>query len=126
MMLQLPYALNILILVPVCWSLARDRGRPMLDTFQGKLENSDGLRWLLFSLWTAILLGSIAGLFEPVRMAPLLAVQIVYKSLWLLLFIRPLARARGLAAVPWGITGVFLVIVLVWPYFFLAAWRAGP
>ena len=124
-MLRIPYAINIAILVPVCLSLARERGRPRLATFQGKVENSEGLRWLLFSLWTAILLGSIAGLFEPVRLAPLLAVQIIYKAIWLLAFVLPLARTRGLTAVPWGITSSFIFIVLVWPYFFLTAWHTG-
>lgn len=124
-MLELPYALNILILVPVCLSLARHDGGANLEVLERKVANSDGLRWLLLSLWTTILLGSVVGLFEPVRMAPLLAVQIVYKSIWLLTFILPLARAEGLAAIPRAITAVFVFIVLVWPFFFVAAWRAG-
>ncbi len=121
MLLQLPYALNILILVPVCVSLARHDGGPTIEVFERKVSDSAGLRWLLFSLWTAILLGSVVGLFEPVRMAPLLAVQVVYKLIWLLTFILPVARARGLAAIPRAITLVFLVIVLVWPFFLVAA-----
>lgn len=118
-MLKVPYALNILILVPVCWSLASGTA----GVFQGKVTDSDGLRWLLFSLWSAILLGSVVGLFEPVRMAPLLGVQIVYKALWLALFVWPLWRAGGTAAIPLGITAVFIFIVVVWPWFLWAALR---
>ncbi len=119
-MLRIPFAINILILVPVCWAMATTRDGGLASVFEAKVAPSEGLRIIVWSMWVAILLGSFAGLVWPQRMLPMLAVQIVYKSLWLLLFAWPLYRAGGWAAVPGGITASFMFIVLVWPFFL---WR---
>jgi hypothetical protein len=120
--LRIPYALNIAILVPVCWAMFSGRGEALV--FQGAVATSaaPGLELLVGSLWLAILLGSIAGLFLPFPMAPLLAVQIVYKFAWLAVFIAP-AVLRG-APIPTGISLCFAAIVATWPLFLWAAWRS--
>lgn len=119
-LLWLPYLANIIILVPVCWSMIWGGGTATI--FEGKVAESEGLRLLVASLWTAILLGSIAGLLWPAFFAPLLLVQIVYKSLWLILFIGPLWM-RG-EPYPVGISTVFVLIILTYPAIFWAAMRA--
>lgn len=114
--LLVPYAFNILVLVPV--GLLTLFGGEMGGQLacQGKFPESEGFRTILGSLWTAILLASILGLVYPVAMSPLLLVQVTYKSLWLVVFVLPrLLDGRG-GEVPWGIALTFLVIVVSYPW----------
>lgn len=118
--LWLPYAANIVILVPVVWSMFMSGGT--VGVFEGKVEDSPGLRLMVGSLWLAILIGSVAGFAAPRFFLPLLLVQIVYKAAWLIAFVLPFWRAGGWDAVPSGITAVFIAIVFVWPFFVWRAW----
>lgn len=119
-MLRLAYAANILILVPVCWGMFLGSG--VASVFEGKVDESAGLRLLVGSLWFAILACSVAGLVMPRLFAPLLVVQIIYKSLWLLVFVAPLVAAGRGGDVPWGISTSFLMIVATYP---LLLWKSG-
>jgi hypothetical protein len=121
-LLKIAYAANILILVPVVHAMFFGRG--VSDVFAGRVDESLGLRLLVACLWSAILLGSIAGLCWPRFFAALLPVQIVYKSLWLALFIVPLAQRSGWDAVPKGISLTFLIIVLTYPFILWFGLRA--
>lgn len=111
--LRLAYAANILILIPVCYGLIVGNG--VASVFEGKVAESAGLRLLVASLYVAILAASVAGLKWPAYFAPILMAQIVYKTLWLLMFVAPLVLAGRSADVPWGISGSFIAIVLVYP-----------
>jgi hypothetical protein len=119
-LLRVAYAANILILVPICWTMVFGAG--VASVFEGKVDESAGLRLLVASLWTAILLCSVAGLGLPRLFAPLLVVQIIYKALWLALFILPLVVAGRSSDAPWGISVVFILIVAIYP---LLLWRSG-
>lgn len=111
--LQIPYALNIAILLPVCLAMFTGRGRDAV--FQGAVSASQGLELLVASLWLSILAASVAGLFLPRLFAPLLAIQVVYKLTWLLAFVVPTAAEKG--RLPTGIATCFAGIVLTWPVF---------
>ncbi|MGA9925421.1 MAG: hypothetical protein WBQ29_18650 [Isosphaeraceae bacterium] len=114
--LLLPYIFNILVLIPVCLTTLLGGAEGGRRVFQDKFPESAGIRTILGSLWTAILIGSVIGLFHPVSMSPLLLIQIIYKSLWLLVFVLPLlVRGQG-NAVPWGVAGTFLFVVLTYPW----------
>lgn len=117
--LLVPYLANILILVPVCWSLVMSGS--VLGVFEGRVQESDGLRLLVASLYLAILIASIGGLLAPSFFAPLIIVQVIYKSIWLLLFVLPL-MIKG-EPYPDGISMTFAMIVLSYPVFFLMAYR---
>ncbi len=119
-MLRIAYAANILILVPVCWAMFLGGG--VASVFEGKVDESAGLRLLVGSLWFAILACSAAGLAMPKLFAPLLVVQIIYKSLWLLVFVAPLVAAGRGSDVPWGISASFILIVATYP---LLLWKSG-
>jgi hypothetical protein len=121
-MLRIPFAINIIILLPVCLAMATARDGGIASVFQGRVAASEGLRLIVFGMWTAILIGSVAGLVWPERMLPLLGLQVIYKSLWLLLFALPLWRSGCWAALPGGITASFLFIVAVWPFFLWRYW----
>lgn len=121
-LLLLPFIFNIIVLVPIGWLtlLGGERGGQL--ACQGKFPESEGFRTILGSLWTAILLGSILGLFYPLPMSPLLLIQVIYKSLWLLVFVMPRLLKGNVSEVPSGIALVFLVIVLT--YLWVIPW--GP
>jgi hypothetical protein len=109
--LRLAYAFNLLVLVPIAVpTLLR-----LYPTDQGKFEESAGWRTLVGALWTAILVLSALGLYAPLRYSPVLVLQVIYKTLWLLVFVLPLVLKGCAHSVPWGIAGTFLVIILVWP-----------
>lgn len=114
--LLLPYVFNILILVPIglLTLLGGERGGRI--ACQGKFPESAGFRTILGSLWTAILIGSVLALFYPVTMSPLLLTQVIYKTLWLLVFALPRLVAGRSGDVPWGISLTFLVIVVSYPW----------
>jgi len=91
-LLLLPDIFNILVLVPIglLTLFGGEKGGQM--ACQGKFPESEGFRTILGSLWTAILIGSILGLFFPATMSPLLLIQVLYKTLWLLVFVVPRLR----------------------------------
>jgi len=112
----LAYILNVLVLIPVALMTLLGGQAGNQRVFQGKFPESEGTRTILGSLWTAILIGSCVGLFYPVQMSPILILQVIYKSLWLLVFVVPrLVTGRG-RDVPWGVTIVFLVVVVSYPW----------
>ena len=114
--LLFPYIFNIVVLIPVglLTLLGGERGGQL--ACQNKFPESEGFRTILGSLWTAILIGSVLGLFFPVAMSSLLLIQVIYKSLWLLVFVLPRLLKGKVSEVPSGIALVFLMIVVSYPW----------
>lgn len=114
--LLLPYLFNIVVLIPIglMTLFGGERGGQLAT--QGKFPESEGFRTILGSLWTAILIGSAVGLFFPVAMSPLLLIQVIYKSLWLLVYVTPRLVSGSRDEVPWGIALTFLAIVVSYPW----------
>jgi hypothetical protein len=121
-LLKIAYVANILILVPVVHAMLL--GGTTARVFEDRVADSAGLRIMVGSLWAAILLASIAGLGWPQFFAPVLLIQIVYKALWLVLFVAPVARRTGLTSIPFGISATFLAIVLTYPIIFWITMRS--
>jgi len=119
-LLRAAYGLNILILVPVVWWTLSGT-----QAFEGRVDDSPGLRLLVASLWAAILACSVLGLVAPRAFVGVMVLQVIYKSLYLALFVWPLIRAGGWSAAPMGITSSFLLIIALWPLLIWAAWRPG-
>lgn len=115
--LRFAYAANIVLLIPVCWGMFVGGG--VGTVFEGKVAESAGLRLLVGSLWFAILASSVAGLWFPAWFAPVIVAQIIYKALWLLVFVAPLLIAGRSEQVPWGVTVSFIGIVLIYPWLLL-------
>jgi hypothetical protein len=120
-MLHFAYVCNILILVPIALTaLLSDRAATLI--FENKFAAAPELTKLVGCLWTAILLGSIAGLVDPRGMRMLLMFQVVYKALFLATVLLPMAFRSGWGALPQGLTITFLLIVLLWPWLL---WQDG-
>jgi len=115
-LLQLAYVLNIIILVPVGLGMLLGGAEGQRRLFQGKYPESAGIRTILGSLWTALLVGSVVGLFHPVSMSPLLLTQVVYKALWWLAFVVPRIASGRSGEVHWGSAGIFLFMMLAYPW----------
>jgi hypothetical protein len=126
--LRLAYGFNILVLAPVLWTLYGHRGSGEIAALGGGIANSDGLRMLVGSLWSGVLLVSVVALFwQPRTFVALLVFQVVYKAIYLLSFVLPVLRQQGWEAIPLGPAVVFLFVVVVWPFIIAATWpRALP
>lgn len=114
--LQLPYIFNIVVLVPVAFMTLLGGWPAARRVFQDKFVESEGIRTILGSLWTAILICSVVGIFFPVTMAPLLLVQVIYKSLWMVAFCVPRWLSGRGNEIPSGIAGTFLTIIATYPW----------
>lgn len=79
---------------------------------------------MAWSVWAGFASLSLLGLLRPVKMIPLLLLEVFYKVLWLLLVAYPLWKVGKLAGSPAaGMTYAFLPVVLAivavpWGYVF--------
>jgi hypothetical protein len=114
--LLFPYIFNIIVLIPIglLTLVGGEKGGQL--ACQNKFPESEGFRTILGSLWTAILIGSVLGLFFPITMSALLLIQVIYKTLWLLVYAMPRLLKQRSNEVPWGIALTFLVIVVSYPW----------
>lgn len=89
-------------------------------THKGSWQSLPGVA---FSFWAAFSTLAILGVFHPLKMIPLLLVQIFYKLIWLIIVAYPLwstnqlagSSAQGLAAINLKSIVVDL-LVIPWPY----------
>ena len=115
-LLLLPYIFNILVLIPVGLTMPFGGAAGRRVLVQGKLPESAEMRTISGSAWTVILIGSVIGLFHPVSMSPVLLIQVIYTSVWLVVFVVPLLVRGQANDVPWGIAGTFVFIILTYPW----------
>jgi hypothetical protein len=111
MSVKLAYLLNILILLPI----AVPTVFRIFPTDQNCFIESEGWRKLIGSVWVGILILSIFGLIYPLLFCPILMLQIIYKSSWLLTYALPRVLKQQYSDLPLGITLSFMVIVIVYP-----------
>ena len=119
--LHFTYWANIAILAPI----AVPTVFRLFPTDQARFAESAGWRVLVGALWAGILVLSILGLFHPLRYSPVLLLQLVYKSVWLAVYVAPRLIRGDLKTVPWGIAGSFAAIVAVWPFVIPWAYLLG-
>lgn len=113
-MIKLAYTFNILVLIPVCWSLFFGNNKKGLIVFNHLYREEKGLSFLLGSLWFGILVCSIAGLYYPYKFWPILLFQIIYKFTYLVTFLIP-SFLHG-AKFPKGIAIFFVIIIITYPF----------
>jgi hypothetical protein len=112
-LMRLVYALMLVFLGKDSWTY--------ILTHQGDWESLDAMAW---SVWAAFASFSLIGLIRPVRMIPIMCLEVFYKLIWLLLVAYPLWRDDRLAgSTAEGMTHAFLwvllpIIALPWRYVF--------
>lgn len=106
---------NILILIPVCFSLSCvDRANDPKGKVVG--ISPTGYRILVLSLWTAIMICSVIGLFFPKQMFPIMVLQIIYKSVYLYWAEWPAFKSSKPTEGPKGLIVSFIGIVMLYPF----------
>jgi hypothetical protein len=78
----------------------------------------DPVKGVAFSFWAALSALSVLGLRYPLKMAPLLLLQMLYKSIWVIAVALPLwstFRSIELTRIM-GMGAVVDLIVIPWPY----------
>ena len=118
MFLKIVYAANILVAGWVGVSCLFFPKTAAQSVFSGVYSNQPAFQ-LIGALWLAIALCSLAGLFRPMDFAPVLAIQLVYKSLWLLVVALP--SIMNSSNYPKPLALFFLIWVLVLPW--VIPWR---
>lgn len=77
---------------------------------QGLWEPMDGVAWCI---WTAFAMLAGLGIIRPLKMLPILLLEIFYKLLWLVVVAYPLWKAGTLAGSPADdVTSKFLWVIL--------------
>lgn len=87
--------------------------RAIATIFSGAYATTELVR-LVGCLWLAIALLSVLGLWQPMTFAPVLLLQLFYKSTWLIVVALPAIRYDR--PYPAGMAVFFLVWVLVLPF----------
>jgi hypothetical protein len=81
--------------------------------FQNSYQTTDIIR-LVGCLWLAIAILSVLGLWRPMTFSPVLLLQLIYKSSWLLVVAIPAIKNNQ--PYPSGMATFFLVWVLLLPF----------
>jgi hypothetical protein len=101
-LLRLVYILMFLVLGKETWT--------HIFTHQGPWEPTNAVAWCV---WTAFATLAGLGIMRPLKMLPILLLEIFYKVLWLLLVAYPLWSKGTLAGSPAAdITSAFLWVIL--------------
>ena len=102
LLLRLVYFLMFFLLGKQTWT--------HVLTHQGAWETRDAIAW---SVWTAFATLAGLGILRPLKMLPILLLEIFYKVLWLVLVAYPLWSKGALAGSPAEeTTWVFLPVIL--------------
>jgi hypothetical protein len=112
-LLRVLYTLMFFMLGQTCWT--------EIFTHEGPWDPNKAVSWCV---WTGFSVVAGLGILHPLKMLPILLLELFYKSLWLLLVAYPLwsagtlagSSAEGIANVFFPVFVVFLIIP--WGYVF--------
>jgi hypothetical protein len=113
------YLLRLLFILMLVF-LGKDSWTYIL-TFKGVWSPMNAMAWCIWASYSVL---SILGIIHPLKMLPIVMLEILYKVIWLILVAYPLWSTNQLAGSPAeGMTYVFLLVILPilampWRYFF--------
>ena len=119
--LRLNIYLLRLVFILMFFVLGKDTWTRIL-THKGTWEPNSAIAWCV---WTAFATLAGLGIIQPLKMLPILLLEIFYKVLWLMIVAYPLWSTNRLAGSPAeGTTSVFLWVILPivavpWTYVFV-------
>ena len=117
--LKIIYFANVIVVGWTSYYCVFKPKSAMVSVFSGTFEYSEAIR-LVGTLWGAIFILSLVGLFYPKQMALVLVFQFIYKGSWLLLVAIPALIKRKQVPGPMAI--FFVVWVVILP--FVIPWRS--
>jgi hypothetical protein len=101
-LLRLLYALMLIFLGKDAWGF--------IFTHKGAWDPQEAMN---FSIWASYAVLSIPGLLHPLKMLPIILLEILYKCIWLVLVAYPLVASNQLSGSPAeGMVYVFAMVVL--------------
>ena len=109
-----------LVFILMFFVLGKDTWTHIL-THKGTWEPDDAMAWCV---WTAFATLAVLGIFHPIKMLPILLLEIFYKVQWLIIVAYPLWSAGTLAgSSAEGMTSAFLwvllpIVAVPWGYVF--------
>jgi hypothetical protein len=113
------YILRLMFILMVIF-LGKDSWTHIL-TFKGSWNPANAMAWCI---WASYSLLAILGIIHPLKMLPIVMLEILYKVLWLIIVAYPLWKSNQLIGSPAeGMTNAFLwvllpIIAMPWRYFF--------
>ena len=113
MLLKFVYAANILVAGWIGISSLFFPKNAVQSVFSGAYEVHPSVQ-LVGALWLSIALCSLLGLFRPLVFTPVLVIQLIYKSLWLLIVALPAVVQGQNFPKPMAIFFLIWVLVLPW------------
>ena len=113
-MLEFAFAGNVLFVTPVILLLWFHKDGAGI-VFGPHIPISDGLRILVASMWTSIVLVSIAGMKWEIELVGLLVFQIVYKAVFMIAYVAPRAIAGEWEKIPRLLTALFVLGLISFP-----------
>src|SRR5580693_5890031 len=110
--LRLMFILMIIFLGKDSWTY--------IFTFKGEWNPVNAMAW---SIWASYSVLAIFGIIHPLKMLPIVMLEIFYKALWLIIVAYPLWKSNKLIGSPAeGMTDAFLwvllpIVAMPWRYF---------
>lgn len=117
-LLKVVYIANILVAGWISITSLSFPKKAVVSVFSNAVQYSETIR-LVGSLWGAICILSILGMFYPKRMALVLLFQLIYKGSWLLFAALPAVISKK--SYPEGMAVFFLIWCALLP--FVIPWK---
>jgi hypothetical protein len=111
--LRLMFFLMIVFLGKASWT--------HILTFKGTWNPEDAMAWCIWGSYSVL---AILGIIHPLKMLPIVMLEIFYKLLWLIIVAYPLWKSNQLTgSSAEGMTNAFLwvllpIVAMPWKYFF--------
>ena len=115
-LLQLAFVLDAAVTAPLAIGVLAGQHWAARLLMRESASPGENLRLTLGCLWLAIALCSLLGVFFPITFAAVLVLQLIYKTLWILIYAIPRWIGGRGAEVPGSVATVFLAFVLVYPW----------
>lgn len=119
--IKIVYTANILVAGWISITSVFNPKLAAVSVFSNAYPSTEVMR-LVGCLWLSIALLSFGGLYKPMEFSPVLMVQLIYKSAWLLMVALPAIQNQqpypAYMTIFFLVWVLFLPFVIPWKYFF--------
>ncbi len=113
------YILRLMFILMIVF-LGKDSWTHIVN-FNGSWDPTNAMAWCIWASYSVL---AILGVIRPLKMLPIVMLEIFYKVLWLVIVAYPLWKSNALTGSPAeGMTNAFLwvllpIVAMPWRYFF--------